>query len=103
MLKYKIAIDLVVNTFIVAYHYHVYMESYSLTDCLDEYKERDWVRLVWFWGLPASTLWFFWWKQGVFEEGGSAKTEGESELEKEMNEMIINREFELSGANKPQD
>jgi hypothetical protein len=71
-----------------------YRDSSSLQGCLAWYSAGRWARCIWMWGPSMSTLWFFWEKQGVFEERGTSQTNGETEQEQELNEMIINREFE---------
>jgi hypothetical protein len=55
------------------------------------YKSGWWARCIWLWGFTASTLVFFWKKQGVFEEMGSEKAEMENDMEKKLNEIEVNR------------
>jgi len=67
LLKYKLSWDLGVLLFIVGYNYWANQNSSSLMDCLVLYRQTGWARCIWFWGLPASTVLFFYMKQGQFK------------------------------------
>ena len=36
----------------------------------------EWARCISMWGLPLSTLLFYWKRHGVFEEKGTSQTDG---------------------------
>ncbi len=93
LIKYKLSWDLITLAFITGYNFWAYQRSNSLMDCLLMFRDGGWARCIWYWGAPASTILFFFMKQGRFKEVSSDMTENQNDLEKELNSMEIDREF----------
>jgi hypothetical protein len=78
LLKYKLSWDLLTLFFITGYNYWAYQRSSSLIDCLAIFREGTWARCIWYWGIPASTVLFFYMKQGRFKEVSTDRTENQN-------------------------
>ncbi len=62
--KYKVVIDQACSTIVFAYNLIAYLASDKLQACLPYFEGGTLVRLIWFWGMPVSTIIFLYKKHG---------------------------------------
>lgn len=64
--KYKVVMDQICLALVTVYHLFVYANADKLEMCLLYMESGLIIRLIWFWGMPLSTIIFLLKKNGEF-------------------------------------
>jgi hypothetical protein len=85
LLKYKIAFDRILLLVVTLYNLVAFLEAKELKTCLNYYENGGiFFRLVWFWGLPLSTIIFFFKKHGEFSIEAASQNAEKAEKEVDL-------------------